>query len=352
MKRELSGIELLRFLCAMTVVIAHYQVFFTTGAWHPVDRSGYPLYAVLAPAYERGDWAVQFFWAISGFIFYYRYGRSVSEGSTGARDFAVRRFSRLYPLHFVTLVAVALGQYVYFRAHGMAFVASTNNAKAFITQLFFASNWFTSELSFNVQIWSISVEILVYIAFFLIVRNLGFGPVVAIIAAMISWILLELAPEPFNRSVFECGIYFFLGGLVSRYHKARSALPIAGAVIILTIALLLHGIIHMGTKPALALTLSCIVVFARTEHALLDRVAFLGNATYSSYLIHFPMQLAMVIAIDAVGISRRLMMSATALLLYLGFVVFCSLIVYRWFEKPMQDYFRSMHATQWWWRWE
>ncbi|HUN58779.1 MAG TPA: acyltransferase [Candidatus Binataceae bacterium] len=346
MKRELSGIELLRFLCAMTVLIAHYQVFFATGAWHQVDRSGYPLYAVLAPAYERGDWAVQFFWAISGFIFYYRYGRSVSEGKTGAREFAVRRFSRLYPLHFATLVAVAIGQYVYFIGHGTAFVTPDNNAKTFVSQLFFASNWFTSELSFNVQIWSISVEILVYIAFFLIVRNLGFGPAVAIIAAMISWLLLELAPKPFNHSVFECGIYFFFGGLVSLYHKARPALPIAGAAMVLAIVSLLYGIIPMGTKPALALALSCIVVFARTEHALLDRVAFLGNATYSSYLIHFPMQLAMVVAIDAAGISRHLMMNVPALLLYLAFVVACSLIVYRWFEEPMQDYFRRVPAAQ------
>jgi peptidoglycan/LPS O-acetylase OafA/YrhL len=343
MKRELSGIELLRFLCAMAVVIAHYQVFFITGSWHPVDQSGYPLYAALAPAYERGHWAVQFFWAISGFIFYARYGRSVSERRTGARDFVVRRFSRLYPLHFATLLMVAVGQYVYLRGHGTAFVASDNSAKSFLTQLFFASNWFTSELSFNVQIWSISVEILVYIAFFLIVRNHGFGPLVAFIAAMISWLLFKLVPGPLNRSVFECGMYFFFGGLVSRYYKVRPTLPIAAIVIVVSAAWLLSSVISVGTKPAaLALALSCVVVFARFEHVFLDRVAFLGNATYSSYLIHFPIQLAIVLAIDALGISRHLMMSVPALLLYLVFVVACSLIVYRWFEEPMQDYFRGI----------
>jgi peptidoglycan/LPS O-acetylase OafA/YrhL len=99
-----------------------------------------------------------------------------------------------------------------------------------------------------------------------------------------------------------------------------------------------------GTPSAIAATPTRPLLMKIDRQLLLDRIAFLGNATYSSYLIHFPIQLAMVIAIDAVGISRGVMMDVPALLFYLAFVVACSLIVYRWFERPLQDYFRGATA--------
>jgi peptidoglycan/LPS O-acetylase OafA/YrhL len=100
-----------------------------------------------------------------------------------------------------------------------------------------------------------------------------------------------------------------------------------------------------GVKWALVLAISTVVVFARLKHSVLDRAAFLGNATYSSYLIHFPLQLMMVIFMDVVGIDRERMMSIPALLTFFTLVIGCSLIVYHRFERPMQDRIRSWWLT-------
>jgi peptidoglycan/LPS O-acetylase OafA/YrhL len=215
MKNDLNGIEVLRFLCAIAVILTHYHLFFQLGTWHAVAQTTYPLYAILSPAYDGGHWAVEFFWVISGFIFYWRYAELVQSRQTGAREFAVRRISRLYPLHFVTLLAVAVGQYVYFRNHSQAFIFPDNSANAFSFQLLLASNWFTQDLSFNAPIWSVSVEILTYAAFFLVVRRFGSNPFIALGVGLLSWTLLKLWPRSPSQSVFECGLFFFLGGAAS-----------------------------------------------------------------------------------------------------------------------------------------
>jgi peptidoglycan/LPS O-acetylase OafA/YrhL len=62
----------------------------------------------------------------------------------------------------------------------------------------------------------------------------------------------------------------------------------------MTVALLASGLIHVDSGVILVLTVCSVVVFARLGELKtglgLKRLAFLGNATYSSYLLHFPSQ--------------------------------------------------------------
>ena len=68
---------------------------------------------------------------------------------------------------------------------------------------------------------------------------------------------------------------------------------------------------------------------------------FLGNATYSSYLMHFPIQLGLVGRIlDALGFSRTVFFSPIVLVAYLALVISTSLAVYHLFELPAQNWIR------------
>ena len=79
------------------------------------------------------------------------------------------RFSRLYPLHILTLLIVAALQAAYFRRYGAFFIYQLNDARHFVLQLFFASNWSRqSPFTFNGPIWSLSIEVLLYAMFFAI----------------------------------------------------------------------------------------------------------------------------------------------------------------------------------------
>src|ERR1700743_2609148 len=100
-RQELLGIEILRFLCAFGVILAHYHHFFFVGAWNlDLDsklQPSLPWYGALRFVYDHGGSAVQFFWAISGYIFYLQYSQKLGAGAVGFSEFFVRRFSRLYP---------------------------------------------------------------------------------------------------------------------------------------------------------------------------------------------------------------------------------------------------------------
>jgi peptidoglycan/LPS O-acetylase OafA/YrhL len=119
-----------------------------------------PLYSAIKPVYTHGGLAVQMFWTISGFIFFYKYAQRIHDRDVRWFQFFIFRFSRLYPLHFVTLLAVAgLQAAAYYAMHKEYFVTGNNDITHFILNLFMASNWFTGiGYSFNSPIWSVSVE--------------------------------------------------------------------------------------------------------------------------------------------------------------------------------------------------
>src|ERR1700741_4102533 len=139
---KLLGLGGLRFLATLSVLIWHYQHFAFKGDT-PVDltKAELPFYDLLFPFYEAGEYGVWIFWCISGFIFFWKYRNEVAERSISGWKFFVFRLSRLYPLHFVTLMLVALLQSVYSAQNGVYFVYRNNDVPHFISQFFLASDW-------------------------------------------------------------------------------------------------------------------------------------------------------------------------------------------------------------------
>jgi peptidoglycan/LPS O-acetylase OafA/YrhL len=349
-EHELAGIEVLRFFCAFGILIWHYQQFFFLGEWNPAVgqalRPTLPLYHVLSVFYENGSLAVPFFWVISGFIFYWHYCEPIRNGTVRFSEFLVRRFSRLYPLHFVTLILVAVGQYVYRASHETSFIYIWDKPIWFASQLLFASNWFKRQpVTFNGPIWSVSIEILVYLSFFFIVRKYRPGVLLSVCIAAAFSACFNFLHSFISTEVFACGMYFFAGGVAQRLALLRSALPVAtctAAAMLITLSL---GLVDINAASVLLLATSAVIIFAKldgtTFAAPLRYVGFLGNATYSSYLLHFPLQLLIVIVVDMVGWKRDLFHSPIVFLGFLSLVIGLSLFVHRYFEMPAQRAIRA-----------
>jgi len=351
---ELAGIEILRFVCAFGVLVWHYQHFFFRGAWNPdlgaALRPTLPLYSALFIFYDNGSLAVPFFWVISGFIFYWHYSASVRSGTVKFSDFLIRRFSRLYPLHFVTLIFAALGQFAYYESHRETFIYSWNKPIWFASQLLFASNWFTRQpLTFNGPIWSVSIEILIYLLFFAIARAFGPRALVAVSVAAAFSICFNFLHSFINPGVFECGMYFFAGGLAQRLSAHPGALQIAACAAISVLTVLILGRYDLNAAYLLLLAMSVVIVMTKLGETVLrvpfQHLAFLGNATYSSYLLHFPLQLLIVIFVDAVGWQRNIFYSPIAFIAFLAGVVGLSLVVHRYFEMPAQSFIRALASS-------
>ena len=167
--RKFYYLELLRFFSAVSVLIYHYQHFFKPyTSFSTIDISVnkfiQPFYSFLNILYNYGNLGVPMFWAISGFVFAHVYlGK---DKNVNGKQFFINRFARLYPLHFATLLIVALAQIINHKLFGNFQIYEFNDLYHFFLQVFFISAWgFEKGYSFNAPIWSVSIELIIYMLF-------------------------------------------------------------------------------------------------------------------------------------------------------------------------------------------
>jgi peptidoglycan/LPS O-acetylase OafA/YrhL len=347
---KLLGLEALRFVAAFAVLIWHYQ-HFAYIADTPVDlvNSRLPFYVPLYPFYEAGRYGVWIFWCVSGFIFFWKYRDAISDRSMPGWTFLVFRFSRLYPLHFVTLIIVAVLQSAYFGQHGYFFVYQDNDVRHFVLQIFMASKWGLERGdSFDGPIWSISVEILVYILFFLMLRFVARSALVNVVVILVC---LNLSGQ-----IFSCLAFFYAGGLAaiarrtimstafgSMVENAAWFVVAIVPVLIWTFQLqseLVDWMFLLSYTPVLLFCLSRNIVLPEPAQRLLEAA---GNMTYSSYLVHFPIQLLIALVFAAAGRSIPLY-SASFFAMYVSATLLTSYLAYRYFEAPAQAFLRKRLA--------
>ncbi len=292
-----------RGLCAVAVMLFHANAlghFY----WQPVVRNAYV--------------AVDFFFVLSGFVLASAYGRRVKTGGDVAW-FSLRRFGRLYPLHFVVLaIYVVMEAWTLLVQHQPAFV-DDKSVGSLIQHLFLIQGFTPQQETWNYPAWSISVELWTNIGFGILLALSGrYFRVVAVAVAALGAAYVVFADRlhlpvsdfEFNvlgdvgRSVFG----FFLGLLVFdlyAYVKTRAWRP--------------HALAEFAALAAVAATVTWLaalpevvppLIFAATvfilafeagpaSRALTKRFFLrLGDASYSIYLTHSLYLLAMV---DAVG---------------------------------------------------
>ncbi len=143
----------LRFFFAFIVFLSHIHLFGNTRK---------SLQAINENYFNEGHLGVSFFFILSGFILAYNYSNSIIIGDFSFKKFYFNRFSRIYPLHLITLI--------------LAIPVSLNGFRretAFWFFNFFANSlliqsWFPKQTvfwSFNAPSWSISNELFFYLMF-------------------------------------------------------------------------------------------------------------------------------------------------------------------------------------------
>jgi peptidoglycan/LPS O-acetylase OafA/YrhL len=345
---KLLGLEVLRFLTAFAILVFHYRHFaFVADEPAGLVSARLPFYGLFHVMFDAGVYGVWIFWCISGFIFFWKYRDAIADQSIGGWKFFVLRFSRLYPLHLATLLLVALLQPVYFGLNGYFFVYQDNDLWHFLLQLFMASNWgLQNGNSFDGPIWSISVEVLVYILFFLM------------LLATRSWLLNLVVIAgclTTNGQIAACFAFFYIGGLAAIARRAiatmafkrivEAAAWVAAVMLPPSAWFFMQGrlvgsdfLLLLTYTPILLFCLSCdVTVPAPIQKA----VEAAGNMTYSSYLLHFPIQLTMVIGFTLAKAQIPLY-DATFFGIYLAVTLLASYLAFRYFEAPAQNLLREL----------
>ena len=100
-QRYFYFIDVLRWIAAMGILIHHYVARF------PISISDVENSKILSFVVDNaiiGSYGVWFFWSVSGFVF----ANILINSKTTLFEFSIKRFARLYPLHFLTLIIVTI----------------------------------------------------------------------------------------------------------------------------------------------------------------------------------------------------------------------------------------------------
>ncbi len=352
--RRLAGLDALRGLAALGVLVWHYGAHFGAA----------PMEAWLKPFYTAGLYLVDVFFVLSGFLL-----GSLYRDPAGWRAFVFKRVARLFPLHWVTLVVVALLQYGYTQKTGAAFVYTYNDVKHFLLGLGLLQYVGLQDgFSFNGPAWSISVEWLVNLVFVLVLAVPAMRGRVSVLLVVFSaaglWALGGRVIEGgalwgwLDAAVARGAFGFFAGVFLAELMRGSANLSlgwdgvgvVAGASLLVFMASVqlqqisgLDFVIVALVVPAMVA--GCVRGKYLVRLAQLRSLKWLGEVSFSVYLWHFPVQIVMGLIV-ASGVAIPF---ASAWVLG-GFVATCYLLGHAsWvlLEKPAQRVALGSRMGRW-----
>lgn len=357
-----------RGLCALWVVLYHFRAVSHVYDWLWV---------------RTGDIAVDFFFVLSGFVLAHAYGDRLT--STTARwQFLVRRIGRLYPLHLVTLAAVVfleLARWIGTLALGGSlgrpvFSGDTDLWALPANVLLLHALGIFREFTWNIPSWSISVEwslCLVFAATSVIRKPLLVASILTSVGFLTTlWMSTLNWYPPEGHTAFIRGVYgFFLGSLVYRAFYALRArnISIPGWLEWLAPLILLFAVLfkHWQVPVIPPFLFGALVLIFAGQSGPLSRVlklralSYLGEISYSIYLVHYVLVLVafgaasilgLIFGIDA--ITQRGQFNAPVINMpnawigdlsavgFLGLTIAVASATYRWVEDPGRTWFNNL----------
>ncbi|MEM9735888.1 MAG: hypothetical protein AAF908_04720, partial [Pseudomonadota bacterium] len=148
--------------------------------------------------------------------------------------------------------------------------------------------------------------------------------------------LAPVTPPVISKMVLLCAGYFFLGTLVYGAYGGWMRLP---WVLALSLAGVVAGAwfeIRGLVEPAAATGLVALLALSGERlEALGQRLTPLGDLSYSLYLIHVPLQIALLLVADlALGGTRSFAETAWLLPVFLAVSMGLAHLTYHRFERP------------------
>ncbi len=346
---RLKPLDTIRGLAAIIVALfSHYHHFDKNMA-----ADAQPFYSIFSVFYENGWHMVDLFFVLSGVVFSYVYGKKINESRIDGREYTVYRFSRLYPLHFASLIFVSV-LFLYSVSRGDSiFVYTASDVKYFFANVFFIQSGITPwPWTFNGPAWSVSCEVVAYILFFIIMKYFFHRRLMIASGLIVTGFLfrnLHTNTYIVNMDIGRLLMGFFVGLLI--YELLFSGKLKAGHYYFITAALALAFAGAVFVKPT-AWSYSAVVflypalIIAAIKIAPINKVlsfrplTYLGDISYSVYLLHFPVQLLLHTSARVFNLNF-LYGSEGFFLVYAGLIGIASILSYEFFEKPVQAILRK-----------
>jgi len=343
MQSRLDGLTGLRIFAALWVVLFHFRQVTPTGIFE------YPL---IDPIIKNGQYGVDLFFVLSGFILSHVYFKVFEKkiAKADAWSFISFRFARLYPVHLATFLIMVL----LFVAEMLLTGRSSGQSERFtwqsvVTTLTLTQAWFPGIESPNLPSWSISAEWFAYLFF----------PLLCLLVALRRWAPIAMAVGGFGFGVLQSFYPSDLGRICAgfligmaayhfctRYHTSLNRLPFLGALA--TVLILLWA--FMSSTPRLEVGLllfGAVIVFLANERDWVTRMLslrfliYLGEVSYAVYMFHWVARVIVRVSLERVGIFDRLP-SAFVVTTYVLATLIGAVLLYHFVEKPGRKKLRRL----------
>lgn len=338
MKKRLIVLDSLRGIAVIGIAFFwHFRHFGLTGG----NVSLSPYYVQFSWVYQSGWNLVHLFFVISGFVSMYVYSQNILQNNISFGNFFIRRLSRLYPLHVITLVLTSVLQIARTFIGLSPFVFSTNDAYHFFVNMFLLHGGMIEQaLSFNAPSWTVSTEIVVSVIFFFILFKTTLRYAFFLIMLMLGLFIVKHDVDlPFFNGYMAQGlISFFLGCLTFKIHEVitRANDQIKNRILFVLMLFSILGILY----DKLLFVFPLIVVLALhigTLHKVLSLspLVHIGNISYSIYLLHFPVQIIMDTLFQYFSLTPSVY---SIFYFYIVFTFGLSWLSYRYIELPLKQF--------------
>jgi peptidoglycan/LPS O-acetylase OafA/YrhL len=227
----LPGIETLRAVAALTVVLHH--------CWSLSNQPHFTGYQIVE---GFGSWGVGLFFLLSGYLLGEWFWRPRGTGHT--RSFYVRRFARIAPAYYLNVAFL----FLFFAQHALLFSPQGVKqvvANATFTQFLFPNT--SSNLNVNGALWTLTIEMILYLAMPFMARAVArrpWGATVGMVGIGLGWLLMVALAGDRIMSV-----YFPADRLEDPAARLFVARQFPGQLPLFAVGLLVRWLIVNGRLP-------------------------------------------------------------------------------------------------------
>jgi peptidoglycan/LPS O-acetylase OafA/YrhL len=349
--KHIHSLTSIRGIAALWVVAYHF--------WNDIVLL-FPVCEFLTPLMQVGNYAVPFFFILSGFVLTYNYAHTFVDLNWHKYfKFISLRLAHIYPVHIVTLVFV-LCMITVARFKGISITDSGYTFDTFIQNVLLIHTWVPNfTLNWNYPAWAVSSEWFAYLWFpivsVLMVNHLKSLTTVIILLSL-TWLgsIAIYAMGNINFKELIVIIPTFLTGMLlhnlwihlrQSYHPSVF-MPDISLIAIILIPFLCSGIVLISTYISLFVVLILSLAFLQDscrQYWQSPPLIALGKASYSLYMSH---TLAQKLCYGFIPPQRfvesGIFVKGGIVGLYLGAIALFCIITYFLIEKPSRKYFRQV----------
>ena len=342
-KKIINSIQFLRGIAALAVVVHH------TGGY--IKRYFEPT-VLWGDYFSIGFGGVDLFFVISGFIIHFTSEKYLDKPSK-LGEYLKKRFVRVFPIHwFVLTLLFVSGWLITSVFHRNIFsIGYPHTLNAYLQTY----SLFPLHFAINPVTWTLSYELFFYLMFALLIvsKRLWFIPISILLVSGYNVYQNYLqdggvAEMTYFKFIFSgYNFEFMLGFLIYQFYE-KCKLSNSMSLVLLIIGLSIFIIFGYEVRdfdnykrllifgfPSAFIVLAMLNLEKNQAISISRFWILLGDASYSLYLIHFPIMLLMNKLPQILGYSFTANQEINYSYFIILTIIISSLIVHKYIEKPL-----------------